>query len=499
MPFSADKQPIMKRRATAFLFLVVLGGGIFFGGCDIIALDEAEPTGSIPSSQAFTQITGFRSALAQVYDGLQSVGQYGQLFMLYPEALADNSNFIQGANRYNAPTQNQSGAHLTPYGSYGAINLANNIITKIQGFEDFTAPNKQAVRDEIRGQALFLRALNYFDLVRCYAYEPGREVNGFTKGVILRTQPTESPEDADFRSRAPNTEVYQQVVSDLETAIPLLEGTDLGKNRANAAAAYALLARVQVYRENWSAAEQAATNAIDAAQGLGARMMTPSDYPDTWFAETLPGSLFELRMNPNNDGAATNSNESLASLSYAERAADESSDAGFRTFNFQVIPSEDLLQTYPSGDVRRTIVDTLSSGTPVLAKYNQTLGSFADRIPIIRLAEVYFLRAEARAEQGDDAGARSDLNVIRTNRGIGEVGSGVSGQALIDSILVERRRELVYEGHRFFTLKRRTRDIPKPQSNVPFDVLQYEDFRVLAPLPSGEVASNPELEQNPGY
>lgn len=496
---SNDEGSIMKYKLTTFFLLLGLGA-VALTGCDQTALDEAKPSQSVAASDAFQSLTGFEAVLSEGYDQLQSVTRYGQFYMLYPEALADNSGFIQGANRYNDVTRNQAGAHLTDYGNpYDAINLANNIITKIGDLEGIQSPNPQDIKDRIRGQAHFLRALNYFDLIRTKAYEPGREVNGFDLGVIMRTEPTESPEDADFRARASNTEVYDQITSDLEAAISRLEGKSVGKFRANEAAARALLARVHLYQENWSQAEQAATAAISAAEEMGARMMTESDYPGAWFAETLPESIFELKMTPGQDGAATNSNESLASLSYATRAADAPSSEGFRTFNFQVVPTEDLVQTYPQGDVRRTLVDTLSSGEIVLGKYNQTLGSFADRIPIIRLSEVYFIRAEARVEQGDDQGARDDLDVIRTNRGLSEIGSNVSGQDLIDAILLERRRELVYEGHRFFTLKRRTQDIPKPQGNVAANEVEYEDFRILAPFPDGEVTSNPELEQNPGY
>lgn len=484
----------MRKKAT--ILLLILATGITLVGCDQIALDEAEPAQSVSADRAFNEISGFQSALVSAYDRLQAVGRYGQFFMLYPSALADNAGFIQGANRYNDVTRNQPGAHLTAYGNpYNAINITNNIISKIQDFEGASA----TTREEIRGQAHFLRALNYFDLVRTKAYEPGREVEGFDAGVILRTQPTESADDADFRARAPNTEVYSQVVSDLNTAIDLLAGKNLNKFRANEAAAHALLARVHLYQENWSEAEQSATNALEAADALGASLMTPLNYESSWNSTSLPESLFELKMTPGTDGAATNSNESLASLSYAERAATEPASAGFRTFNFQVVPTDDLLQTYPQGDVRRSIVDTLSSGEVILAKYSQTLGSHADRIPVLRLAEVYLIRSEARAEQGDEEGAREDLNTIRRNRSISEVGSDVSGEALIDAILLERRREFPYEGQRFFDLKRRARDIPKPQGNVSRDVLEYENFRVLAPLPQNEVTSNPELIQNPGY
>lgn len=500
---SNDEGSIMKYKLTTFLLLLGLGA-VALAGCDQTSLDEAKPSQSVAAGDAFQSLTGFEAVLSEGYDQLQSVTRYGQFYMLYPEALADNSGFIQGANRYNDVTRSQPGAHLTDYGNpYDAINLTNNIITKIEDLEGIQSPNPQDIKDRIRGQAHFLRALNYFDLIRTKAYEPGREVNGFDLGVIMRTQPTESPDDANFKARATNAEVYGQITSDLEAAISRLEGKSVSKFRANEAAARALLARVNLYLENWGQAEQAATDAIAAAEEMGARMMTESDYPSAWFAETLPESIFELKMTPGQDGAATSSNESLSSLSFASRAADAPSSEGFRTFNFQVVPTEDLVQTYPQGDARRTLIDTLSSGEIILGKYNQTLGSFADRIPVIRLSELYFIRAEARAEDNNavTSGAVSDLNTIRTNRGLSSLNTSDfnNKQDFIDSLLVERRRELVYEGHRFFTLKRRAQDIPKPQGNVPENEVEYEEFRILAPLPNGEVTSNPQLEQNPGY
>ncbi len=463
-------------------------------GCDQFALDEAQPAQSVASEQAFTELSGFESAVTELYDDLQAPNRYGQFYMLYPAALADNADFIQGANRYNSVVQNVQGSHLTDYFSrYDAINIANNIITKIQGFENISAPNPQEIRDRIRGQALALRALNYFDLMRTKAYEPGREVDGWTQGVILRLEPTESPDDADFRARAPNTEVYNQIVSDLETATDLLEGKSLSDARMNEAAAHALLARVHLYLENWSEAESAATAALDANGDLGlAEMMTASNYRSSWFAAENPEALWELKMTQGQDGAATSSNESLASLAFA------SDETGFRTFNFQVVPTDDYVSTLPPGDARRSIIDTLDDGSVVLAKYNNSVASFTDNIPILRLSEVYLTRAEARAEQGKNAGARSDLDEVRTRRGLSGVGSNVSGQALVDEILLERRRELNYEGHRFFDLKRRAQDIPKPQTPVR-GTLEYESFLVLAPLPQGEVRSIPPLEQNPGY
>lgn len=489
----------MRHQLISFLLVIAVTIGLV--GCDQFALDEAQPSQSVSSEQAFTQVTGFEAALTELYDDLQSFDRYGQFYMLYPSALADNADFIQGANRYNSVVQNVQGEHLTDYSGggepYDAINVANNIITKIPDLDNIQAPSPQDVKDRIRGQALALRALNYFDLARTKSYEPGREVDGFDAGAIIRTEPTETPSDADFKARATNQEVYDQVVSDLETAIPLLEGKDIPDARMNVVAAEALLARVHLYLENWSEAATRAQNALDANDELGlAEMMTPGNYESGWFSAENPEAIFELKMTEGQDGDATSSNESLASLAFA------SDDTGFRTFNFQVTPSEDYINTLPQDDARRSIINTLDDGTVVLAKYNNGVATYTDNIPLIRLSEVYLIRAEAIAESNQSVtqDAIDALNEVRENRNLDSVTpADFSGlDDFIDEVMLERRRELNYEGHRFFDLKRRGMDIPKPQTNVTNDI-PYENFRVLAPLPDGEVRSNPELIQNPGY
>ena len=491
----------MKKQITVLFVALTFGIGII--GCDQFGLDEAQPSQSVSADEAFTDLAGFEASLTDLYDNLQSVTRYGQFYMLYPSALSDNADFIQGANRYNTVVENAPRTHLTDYGNpYDAINLANNIITKIQDFDDFDSPNPQDVRDRIRGQALALRALNYFDLVRTKAYEPGREVDGFTDGVIARTEPTESPDDADFQARASNQEVYNLIVSDLETATDLVAGKSIPDARMNEAAVEALLARVHLYLENWSQAANRAQNALDANQRLGlAQMMTPDNFQSSWFSAENPEALFELKMTQGQDGAATSSNESLASLAFA---TDETTFEGgdFRTFNFQVVPSEDYVNTLPDDDARRSIIDTLSTGSAVLGKYNNSVATFTDNIPVIRLSEVHLTRAEALAESSGSVSedAVDALNTVRTNRGLDAVSTGdFSGpQEFVDEVLLERRRELNYEGHRFFDLKRRARSIPKPQTSLT-DEIPYDDFRILAPLPTGEVRSNPQLIQNPGY
>lgn len=482
---------MMNRLLTIALAAVL---ALSMGACDTIALDEVEPAQSISAEEALSSLTGIEALLVNMYDRLQGTGRYAQVYMLYPDALADNVQLVQGnsSNRYPGVVANARGTHMTAYGGpYSTINEANNIIASIGDLE-IEAPDPQAIRDRIRGEALFLRALSYFDLVRTHAYEPGREVGGFSQGVILRTEPTRGVEDADFRARASNQQVYDQVVADLNEAAGLLAGNSRDKFHANEAAAWGLLSRVHLYLENWSDAETAATNALNTTNAALVQDTGNGELLSAWLSSTHPESILELQMTSGQDGASTNSNGALQALTIG--------DPERRVFTYEVIPSVDLLNTHEDGDARFDLYandnpSAPSEGQLYMQKYTGTLGAFADRLPIIRVAEIYLNRAEARAEQGNTSGAQSDLNAVRNARTLDDVTA--TGDALIEAILTERRLELAFEGHRFFDLKRRARDIPKPQTA--FEVLEYDDFRVLAPFPNSEVQSNPQLDQNPGY
>lgn len=471
-------------------------------GCDQFDLNEAQPTTSVSLEQTISSQSGFNGLIVSMYDRLQSPVLYGQQYMLYPDALADNVNLVPGSstNRYPGVVANRAFEHLGGYGAlYSTINEANNIVQDIGSLE-LSAQNPQDIRDRIRGEALFLRGMAYFDLVRTYSYMPGsiegrqREVDGFNLGVPLRTEPTRSAADAQPIPRDQNTAIYNQVLEDLNSADSLLSNNPdvrAAPNRATSATVAGLLSRVHLYLGNWSEAEQAATRALGLtnASVVDARS---EDFGAAWEAATYPGSVFELSMQQGND--ATTSDNSLQTLT-------DGVGGGF--FAYEVLPSSDVRSIYPSDDARRELFATDPSGNVYLEKYTGTIAQFTDRIPILRVAELYLNRAEARAQQGNnDSGARSDLNFIRVRRNLGTVSTGLSGQALVDSILVERRREFLFEGKRFFTLKRYARDIPKPQqqSDIDYDGPLNSDQRlILAPLPTGEVQSNPEVEQNPGY
>ncbi len=463
--------------------------------CDSL---EVEPSQEISSEVALSQLSGFEALLISAYDDLQDVTYYGQYFMLYPDALADNITSTPGADRYSAPPVNARGEHLTRWALfYDTINKANNLITQVGELEidGASAEEAQAIKNRIEGEARFLRALNYFDLMRTHAYEPGAIIKDFPLGVIIRTEPTLSSEDAlQFLPRSSVEEVYDLIEQDLTQAITLLEAPPLFSSATgideqfvgNQAAAQALLAQVYLYAKQHEQAATMATQAMATAESeLGADLLTEGEYVEALSGPNDPSGIFVVQLVPNQDGSVTNTNEALSSLTNDPNS-----------FNFQVIPTDDLIAAHEEGDVRLDLYSE-AGGETVINKYTQADGTYTDDVIVIRYAEVLLIRAEARAESGDGPGARADLNMLRTNRGLDAISP--SGQNLIDAILQEKRLELAFEGERFFDLKRRGMNIPKPQAPALAPALPYSDYRILAPLPDQEIQNNPQLVQNPGY
>lgn len=489
------------KKLTLITLIAIVG---ILPACD--GFLDVEPRTAVTGEQAFQGIPGAEALLNATYDQLQKDNRYGQQYMLYADALADNINYtVVHSGRYNGPVTNGTGSHFGGWGNmYLAINRANLLIANIDAVQDNVA-NLENIKARIKGEAHFLRALNYFDLVRVYSYIPGREVNGWNAGVIVRETPTLGPLDADFRGRENTTDVYTLILSDLDQAFELLEGTERNSNlHATRASVQALRSRIHLYLGNWEQAETYAQSALTLA---GRSLVSAAQYVNSWTVNNRshPEAILEMDMEQGQDGAATNANEALASLT------DGSLD---RSFNFHVIPTASLLAAHEPGDVRLGMYLEAENPTPnqddqaagadfgqtvyYSQKWSHTVAPFVDRVPLFRVSEMYLTRAEALAEQGQSGPARNILNEFRAARGLGEVDPSLSGSALVEAVLHERRLEFAFEGQRFFDLKRRGLALPKPQSDAATQI-PYSDFRILAPLPTAEVDRNPLLEQNPGY
>lgn len=457
--------------------ITLIGGLLFLSSCSL----EVEPAEELSPEMILTSQEGMEGLAVSLHSRLRAEGRYGRDLVLLPDVLADGVQLHPiSSGRYTGQVVNQHAAHFGLWGSaWNPINEANIIIDAIDQVEDISP----GVRDRLLGEAYFHRAFAYHDLVKIYGYEPGREVGGWDLGVMKRDTPTYDAADADDRPRVTTREIYDLIESDLHQAIELLASGDRGVYYANHTAALTLMARVQLYLENWESAANFSTQAMAAADvGLASEQV----YRDNMYErEPNPESIFELRIDPDNESLGNNSLDQYIGPS------------GW----FDILPSQSLIDSFEEGDVRLSLIDT-HDGYPYFLKFNGSVGSRTDNVPIMRYPELLLIRAEANTELGNLAQAREDLERLRVARGLFAYGEGSptpgTQSELITAVLEERRREFAFEGHRWFDMKRRGMDIPKQD---PLSDISYEDYRVLAEIPSSEIDDSQfvNVEQNPGY
>jgi hypothetical protein len=439
------------RFALAFALSVTLAG------CGSI-LDES-PVDQLPDDQAITSAEGARSALAGAYAALQSLSYYGGDFVFFGDLPADNavntSTFQSYAdadgNRFRADNETADDIWNA---IYDAINRTNVILERVPALTDLD----DAEKNEILGEAHFLRALHYHNLVKLYGDVP------------LRLAPVKDVAEAGAVVRSPVADVYTQILADLAEARGQITAAEPA-TAGTAGAVDALTARVQLYRQDWAAAATAA----DAVIGRGYRLANA--YPDLFDDEgrDTPEDIFKVTF------TAVQYNY----LGYYYILEDDGGQGA-------VTPAQDLMDAYDPGDERLAWnVSGSTEGSASGTKFPTTAG--AEDFPVLRFAEVLLIKAEALARQNDLSGAVDAYNQIRDRAGLPEhtLGVDVSSQDdVLAAIDHERRLELAFEGDRWPDLVRTGRAVP---------VLGIPAFQALFPIPQAERDVAPGLTQNPGY
>jgi hypothetical protein len=484
---------------------------IAFFSCDLETSDEA----SLTPGLALNNAAGVQSATLSAYRRLWEFDFFGQQANLHGDAFADNIEIINRTGRYEQEWINGVGVYADRWAvAYRAINDANFVLkylplldtlntTRVPKTTPATATSFWAddYLNHLKGEALFVRSLSLMELLRVYSYEPGKEVNGFDLGVVLRDTPTEKVSDNDNRSRSTNLECYQFVERDLLEAISVLKtsaqlagagawpaalGTYNSIFRANKATAHALLARLYLYWGRYADADAQATAALSFLTVTAP--VAAGSYVGSWSVTIHPESVFELEIRPTDFSGVSGPNDSMHSMTQNALSGSQ----------YVMAASAELIAAHEAGDVRRNVYTTTAAtlNKPQVRKWQGEKGAFVENIPVIRRSELYLIQAESRARLGNDAGAQTAVNTIRTNRGL--AATTTTGATLIALIMNERRVEFAFEGHRFFDFKRLGLDIPKPvAAGVP--TLPYSDFRILQQIQNDQVILNPNLKQNPGY
>jgi hypothetical protein len=460
------------------VFLII--GSLAGTGCTKIL--QQEPGSSLDASTAFKTRSGVEAGLLGIYSTLQSGNYYGLRYWalsdLYADVVSHSGtfpSFSEFGNRTLLPDNTEIAGIWNTI--YNGINRANNVIASIPGITD-PAFNKNASL----GEASFLRALMYFDLTRAW----GGGLTGFNKaggtGVPIFITPTLTPADASAKPKSSEADVYKQIRADLDFAIANIPATNRN-GRANVDAAIALKARLELYLGNWAAAETLATQVIDKYKSAtpNGGLVSGANYANLWLAQNVkPESIFELQFD------ATNTN-SIAFFYFT---------GGLGGRN-EITSSSVLAAMHEAGDIRKAVNVTTASSTPPVVPANKTLKytrvAGTDFVTIIRLAELYLIRAEARAQQNKILETQLDINIIRNRAGLPNT-LAIAQSDLLLAIEKENYLEFAHEGHRFFDLRRNNRE------DAVLNLSGNNEFRARWPIPQREVlTSNKVIEQNLGY
>jgi len=491
---------------------------------------EIAPRQSIDASTALTSRDAIEAVLTGLYARLKNARMYGRDYITHPEALSDNGFATNKSGRLLPEANNNQGAHFTttPWQSYYAgINQINLVLEALPTLE-LSPAITQTERDKWEGQLYFLRGLMYFDMVKIYAYIPGAVVSAQDKGGVPLSLTGISTAEAALAykpSRAPIDEVYNLIIADLTKAEAKLLYPGLGVNLANKAAAQGLLARVSLYKKDYTAARSWADKCIITA---GSKMTTAATYVANWRGATHGETLFQVAFATNGENIGVN--ESLqTSFTTLVTPGNQGTTGGFGDLVPTLTLLTDLGITLNGGmttanyalnhtiatrstDVRNLLYEPGTAGRgPIKTECTKYIGKNGfinlDNVPVFRISEAYLIRAEAQATAGSpvfNAGeALADLQFLKTRRYTDYSGSAqqiadiaMTPAQLYEEILRQRRIEFAFEGHRFFDLKRLGRDLVKSPH---YNTVAFTDTRILAPIPQGEVDGNPNLKQNAGY
>lgn len=450
---------------------------------------DTTPTESIDSEVALSSFSGLKAILVDGYDDLQSTSRFGSQLYVQPEIMGDNVDFLNRRGTYSAHYRNLFRTHLNGWQNYNPINDMTLLIEAIQKFQEDPTGFDPTEINSVEGQARALRAFYYFVTVNIHAYTPTAIIDSKNRGgVPILEKGVVAFTDIDFDAvRNPIDEVYTFIKDDLTAAIGMLDNTDTNDQTfIGRAAAQAILSRVALYNGDWADAVSAATDVIDDPTS-GASLSTYATYASDWSEALHPESLFTLFYETaENPG----SNIAISSIYSPE-------GGGFGDY----VPTEVFKALLSTNDARRQLLlDTDTDGLEEYRKMTSDAGEqFLDHIPMIRLSEVYLNRAEAYARQGLRTQAIADLDLIRARTlGPDFVATSVTtDEELIDAILLERRLELAFEGHRWFDLKRIGEGVDK--SDTTGEVIAHSDDRMLAPIPANDIAINNNIVQNDGY
>lgn len=464
----------MKTKYKVILFSGCLAVTLL-GSCKDSFLDQAPATG-ISTDIALNTEADLKSAVLGMYAGMRGVDLYGRTVPVIGEVLSDNA-FIASNNsgRYTSfdkyiNTKNDGNIAGIWNTAYLVIGRANRVINSTP------KSGTQANIDQYKGEAYAGRALMYFELLRNFSNI--NDLNSPGVPIVL---------DFDYSALpARNTvgEVFTQIESDLAQGYQLMTQFSTTA-RMSKYTARALQAKVALYKKDYA---NALTYANDVINNSGFSLLTSAGFKAYWASPAPQSAKVETLFEVNSDAISNLAFDALSNM-YVQPPG------GYG----DVLCANALYNDYSSTDVRKTLLLVGVRGTAnpayIVNKF-PNVGNDKDDTKIIRLSEVYLIAAEAANRTGNDIMALTMLNTLVAQRDPAQVYVSTGAQLLSD-IQDERRKELAFEGDRFYNLNRLGLDITG-RTHAPNSVA-ISSYRRIMPIPQSEMDVNPNMVQNTGW
>jgi hypothetical protein len=441
---------------------------------------ELKPYTDIPAGDAVNSPANMKSALNGAYRTMMGVNLYGRTIPVFGDLLGDNV-FVSAANSGRYIAEKNYSFTVTDgdisgiwNSSYSAILRANNIIN--------SELNTDEVK-QVKGEAYALRALNYFNLVRLYAKPYTDDPKSLGVPLVLTYNPSLLP------ARNTVEEVYTQILSDLDQAYSLMSEYR-GTTYFSKYAARALAAKVNLYKGEY---QNAYDYANDVITNGGFSLVTAGGLKGYFAVQDPPTGQVETLFEVASDPVNNLSFDELVNI-YAQTYPNNGSTYG------DLLTTKTLYDQYSATDVRKALITTGKRDRPAgeasaffVNKYPNASGNYGLK-KVIRLSEVYLIAAEAGARLGK-ADAVTKLNTLMAQRDPSKVYTS-SGTQLVNDVIAERRKELAFEGDRFFDLNRLKATIERG-SDYPTGPIPYGSNKRVLPIPQSELNVNPNIVQNP--
>ena len=489
---------------------IAVAAGMITGLASCEGFLDRVPTDSVVAESAMVTMADAKVAANGLYTDLKYYNMYGTYMICLGDMRGDNLYPRELNGSWNSFYIMNFSASQTNY--FGIWQAYYNVIMKASTFINnvntipVESSSDEAVRDDLMGQAYAVRALCYFDLARLYGY-PYLKDNGASLGAIVLDHNNDkqgivSPEEAKSLKRSTVAETYAQALSDVEKALTVLSKSK-NTGHFNYWAAKMLQGKLALYKGDYQLAYSANSEVVENSPYA---MVSNADYLTYWGAEGDDESVLEFLISPDGDIDGDGGFGTIYhSLWFGDKGAGRS-----------VIPTQkwrELFKDTPN-DVRAQLI---AENDPEVSQVKEEFYwlkkfvgnsayealTFRQNNPrIFRITDAYLMAAEAALHIGNQNVADEYLNAVR-QRADETAEDVVATQELI---MLERHKEFIGEGHRFFDVMRTGGEIVRDMTvdvrdydGDPKRTITWNDHVIVLPISDTEFTVHPEIQQNPGY